>query len=48
MQPVIHQTIDHLFRRESGKLVSVLSRFLGLEHIETAHDIRTGYAFAGA
>jgi RNA polymerase sigma factor (sigma-70 family) len=39
MQPSIHQAVDHLFRHESGKLVSVLSRFLGLEHIETAHDI---------
>jgi RNA polymerase sigma factor (sigma-70 family) len=39
MQPSIHQTIDHLFRHQSGKLVAVLSRFLGLEHMETAHDI---------
>ncbi len=39
MQPVIHQTVDHLFRHESGKLVSVLSKLLGLQNLETAHDI---------
>lgn len=39
MQPAIHQTVDHLFRHESGKLVSVLSKLLGLEHLETAQDI---------
>lgn len=39
MQPHIHQTVDHLFRHESGKLVSVLSKLLGLEHLETAQDI---------
>jgi RNA polymerase sigma-70 factor (ECF subfamily) len=35
----IHTTIDHLFRHESGKMVSVLSRLLGLQNIETAQDI---------
>ena len=35
----IHQKIDHLFRHESGKIVSVLSRLLGLQNIETAQDI---------
>lgn len=39
MQPVIHKTVDHLFRHESGKLVAVLSKLLGLENLETAHDI---------
>lgn len=41
MQPTgaIHTTIDHLFRHESGKMVSVLSRLLGLQNIETAQDI---------
>lgn len=39
MQPVIHQTVDHLFRHESGKLVAVLSKVLGLENLETTHDI---------
>jgi RNA polymerase sigma factor (sigma-70 family) len=35
----VHITIDHLFRHESGKMVSVLSRLLGLQNIETAQDI---------
>src|SRR5689334_12301224 len=35
----INQLVDHLFRHESGKMVSVLSRLLGLGNIETAHDI---------
>lgn len=30
---------DHLFRHESGKMVSVLSRLLGLQNLETAQDI---------
>jgi RNA polymerase sigma factor (sigma-70 family) len=37
--PGIHQTIDHLFRHESGKMISVLSRLLGLQNLETAQDI---------
>lgn len=39
MQPAVNKTVDHLFRHESGKLVSVLSKLLGLEHLETAQDI---------
>lgn len=40
MQPhSVHQTIDHLFRHESGKMVAVLSKLLGLQHLETAQDI---------
>ncbi|HEU4470675.1 MAG TPA: sigma-70 family RNA polymerase sigma factor [Flavisolibacter sp.] len=35
----IHQTVDHLFRHESGKMVSVLSGLLGLQNLETAQDI---------
>jgi len=31
--------MDHLFRHESGKMVSVLSRLLGLQNLETAQDI---------
>ncbi|MFL5789759.1 MAG: RNA polymerase sigma factor [Flavisolibacter sp.] len=36
---IIFQQIDHLFRYESGKMISVLSRLLGLSNIETAQDI---------
>jgi RNA polymerase sigma factor (sigma-70 family) len=41
LQPTtnITQLVDHLFRHESGKMVSVLSRLLGLQNIETAQDI---------
>lgn len=41
MEPTsnIHQTVDHLFRHESGKMVAVLSRLLGLQNLETAQDI---------
>lgn len=35
----INQLVDHLFRHESGKMVAVLSRLLGLQHLETAQDI---------
>lgn len=35
----IAQTVDHLFRHESGKMIAVLSRLLGLQNLETAHDI---------
>jgi RNA polymerase sigma-70 factor (ECF subfamily) len=39
MQPAVHQTVDHLFRHEAGKMVSVLSKLLGLRHLDIAHDI---------
>lgn len=35
----IHQTIEHLFRHESGKMNAVLSRLLGLQNMETAQDL---------
>ncbi len=35
----INQLVDHLFRHESGKMISVLSRLLGLQNLETAQDI---------
>ena len=35
----VHQTIDHFFRHESGKMVAVLTRLLGIQNLETAHDI---------
>lgn len=35
----IDQLVDHLFRHESGKMISVLSRLLGLQNIEIAQDI---------
>lgn len=35
----ITQLVDHLFRHESGKMIAVLSRLLGLQNLETAQDI---------
>jgi len=35
----VNKVVDHLFRHESGKMISVLSKLLGLQNFETAHDI---------
>mgnify|MGYP001549227337 FL=1 len=35
----IQQTIEHLFRHESGKLVSVLTRIFGPQNLEMAEDV---------
>jgi len=35
----VHQLSDHLFRHESGKLVSVLTKIFGTENLETAEDV---------
>ncbi|HEV7333297.1 MAG TPA: sigma-70 family RNA polymerase sigma factor [Flavisolibacter sp.] len=39
MQGSIQQTVDHFFRHESGKMIAVLSRLLGLQHLQAAQDI---------
>lgn len=31
--------VDHLFRREAGKMVAVLTRFLGLPNLQLAEDV---------
>ncbi len=35
----LYKTVDHLFRQESGKMVSVLIRLFGFPNIEQAEDI---------
>ena len=35
----VSKLLDHLFRHESGKMIAVLSKLLGLQHLETAQDI---------
>lgn len=35
----IHELASHLFRHESGKMVSVLSKLLGFQNLEAAQDI---------
>ena len=39
MHDPIHQTINHLFRQESGKMIAVLTKLLGLQHLQAAQDI---------
>lgn len=43
MSPSTDQTVfqltDHLFRHESGKMVSVLTRLLGMQNLDTAQDL---------
>ncbi len=45
--PNINQLVDHLFRHESGKMVAVLSRLLGLQNLETAQWYCAGHIAAG-
>ncbi|MCY7328179.1 MAG: RNA polymerase subunit sigma, partial [Saprospiraceae bacterium] len=33
------QLVDHLFRREAGKMVAVLTKLFGFPQVETAQDI---------
>jgi RNA polymerase sigma-70 factor (ECF subfamily) len=35
----VDQLVDHLFRQEAGKMVAVLTRFLGSENLTAAEDI---------
>lgn len=35
----VNKQVDHLFRHESGKMVAVLSRLLGMQNLEAAQDI---------
>ncbi len=35
----LHNLTDHLFRRESGKMVAVLTKIFGTENLETAEDV---------
>ncbi|HWA25688.1 MAG TPA: DUF6596 domain-containing protein [Lacunisphaera sp.] len=35
----IHQLVGHLFRREAGRLVAILTRHFGIEHLPLAEDV---------
>ncbi len=37
--PDVHTEINHLFRKESGIMVSVLTKIFGLEHYDLAQDV---------
>jgi RNA polymerase sigma factor (sigma-70 family) len=39
MTPEVPQLVDHLFRREAGRMVAVLTRLLGTEHLGLAEDV---------
>lgn len=39
LQQHTEQTIDHLFRQQSGKMVAVLSRLAGFKHLNLIEDI---------
>ena len=38
-QEEVHRTIDHLFRREAGKVVSALTKQFGPDHLDLVEDI---------
>ena len=35
----MNQLVDHFFRHESGKLVSLLTRVFGLHHLDLVEDV---------
>jgi RNA polymerase sigma factor (sigma-70 family) len=37
--PNIHQLVDHLFRREAGKLTTVLTKLFGTHNLQLAEDV---------
>ena len=39
MTPEVPRLVDHLFRREAGRMVAVLTRLLGTEHLGLAEDV---------
>ncbi|PYQ57000.1 MAG: RNA polymerase subunit sigma-70 [Acidobacteria bacterium] len=39
MSPEVPQLVDHLFRREAGRMVAALTRVLGAENLSLAEDV---------
>lgn len=37
--PDVSSTVEHLFRHEAGKMVAILTRIFGLEHLTLAEDV---------
>ena len=35
----VSQVVEHLFRHEAGKMVAILTRIFGLEHLTLAEDV---------
>jgi RNA polymerase sigma factor (sigma-70 family) len=38
VNPEVNQLVDHLFRREAGKMVAMLTRAFGFDHLQVAED----------
>jgi RNA polymerase sigma factor (sigma-70 family) len=38
-RPSVNKVVDHLFRHESVKMVAVLTKMLGIDHLDVAQDI---------
>jgi RNA polymerase sigma-70 factor (ECF subfamily) len=38
VNPEVNRLVDHLFRREAGKMVAMLTRALGFDHLQLAED----------
>jgi RNA polymerase sigma factor (sigma-70 family) len=47
-QPEIRTVIDHLFRHEAGKLISILTRIFGTENLQLAEDVTQDSLVAAA
>ncbi|NUM80549.1 sigma factor, ECF subfamily protein, partial [bacterium] len=39
LPPSVHDTVNHLFRHESGKMVSLLTRIFGFHNLQLAEDV---------
>src|SRR5213595_1343307 len=39
VHPDVLQVVDHLFRREAGKMIATLTRILGFENLQLAEDV---------
>jgi RNA polymerase sigma factor (sigma-70 family) len=39
VQPDVGQVVDHLFRREAGKMVATLTHLFGIDHLQLAEDV---------
>src|SRR5207244_8606503 len=37
--PEVSQVLEHLFRHEAGKMVAILTRIFGIEHLTLAEDV---------
>src|SRR5438093_8977277 len=35
----VSQVVEHLFRHEAGKMVAILTRIFGIEHLSLAEDV---------